>query len=159
MTLEKLGAGIDFVSDTTPAASDAIDGDVYLDTSLSPPQVKVFDATAGSFVAARVGVDWESKTPRVSEATGSTGSVTVNGSGYITGIAVSGFANSALARLKAELSIDGSTLGTCVEASANAPDDPMNASMGSIHRFESSFDVSITRSDDDPAVYVSYELD
>jgi sugar lactone lactonase YvrE len=50
MTLEKLGAGIDFVQDATPPASDAIDGDVYLDTSLSPPQVKVFDASIGSFV-------------------------------------------------------------------------------------------------------------
>jgi hypothetical protein len=50
MTLEKLGAGIDFVQDATPPASDAIDGDVYLDTSLSPPEVKVFDASTGSFV-------------------------------------------------------------------------------------------------------------
>jgi WD40 repeat protein len=48
MTLEQLGAGIDFVSDSTPA--NAADGDTFLDTSLSPPQVKVFDASVGSFV-------------------------------------------------------------------------------------------------------------
>jgi hypothetical protein len=48
MTLEQLGAGIDFVSDTTP--TNATDGDTFLDTSLSPPQVKVFDASVGSFV-------------------------------------------------------------------------------------------------------------
>jgi hypothetical protein len=48
MTLEQLGAGIDFVSDTPPA--NAADGDTFLDTSLSPPQVKVFDASIGSFV-------------------------------------------------------------------------------------------------------------
>jgi sugar lactone lactonase YvrE len=48
MTLEQLGAGIDFVSDTPP--TNATDGDTLLDTSLSPPQVKVFDASIGSFV-------------------------------------------------------------------------------------------------------------
>jgi sugar lactone lactonase YvrE len=48
MTLEQLGAGIDFVSDTTP--TNATDGDTFLDTSLSPPQVKVFDASIGAFV-------------------------------------------------------------------------------------------------------------
>jgi sugar lactone lactonase YvrE len=48
MTLEQLGAGIDFVSDTPP--TNATDGDTFLDTSLSPPQVKVFDGGVGSFV-------------------------------------------------------------------------------------------------------------
>jgi hypothetical protein len=48
MTLDQLGAGIDFVADTPPA--NAADGDTLLDTSLSPPQVKVFDASVGSFI-------------------------------------------------------------------------------------------------------------
>jgi hypothetical protein len=50
MTLDKLGGGIDFVQDATPPASDAVDGDLYVDTSLSPPQVKVFDAGAATFI-------------------------------------------------------------------------------------------------------------
>jgi sugar lactone lactonase YvrE len=48
MTLEQLGAGIDFVSDSPP--TNATDGDTFLDTSLSPPQVKVFDGSLGAFV-------------------------------------------------------------------------------------------------------------
>jgi DNA-binding cell septation regulator SpoVG len=48
MTLEQLGAGVDFVSDTTP--SNAKDGDVLVDTSFSPPEVRVFDGSVGSFV-------------------------------------------------------------------------------------------------------------
>jgi hypothetical protein len=48
MTLEQIGAGIDFVSDTIP--SNPKDGDVFLDTSLAPPEVKVFDASVGAFI-------------------------------------------------------------------------------------------------------------
>lgn len=48
MTLEQLNRSVDFVADTPP--SNANDGELFLDTSLSPPQVKVFDASVGSFV-------------------------------------------------------------------------------------------------------------
>jgi DNA-binding beta-propeller fold protein YncE len=48
MALEQLNRSIDFVADSPP--SDANDGELFLDTSLSPPQVKVFDASVGSFV-------------------------------------------------------------------------------------------------------------
>jgi hypothetical protein len=67
MTLEKLGAGIDFVQDTTPAASDAIDGDVYVDTSLSPPQVKVFDGSVGSFVRPQTAQNLDQKVSNAGE--------------------------------------------------------------------------------------------
>jgi len=50
MALEQLARTVDFVQDATPSASDANDGETYLDTSLSPPRVKVFDANAGTFV-------------------------------------------------------------------------------------------------------------
>jgi hypothetical protein len=61
MTLDKLGAGIDFVQDATPPASDAVDGDLYLDTSLSPPQVKVFIASAGVFTRPQTGQNLDQK--------------------------------------------------------------------------------------------------
>jgi hypothetical protein len=48
MGLEQLNRSIDFVSDTTPSAAN--DGELFLDTSLSPPEVKVFDASVGAFV-------------------------------------------------------------------------------------------------------------
>jgi sugar lactone lactonase YvrE len=51
MALEQLNRSIDFVADSPP--SDANDGELFLDTSLSPPQVKVFDASSGSFVRPR----------------------------------------------------------------------------------------------------------
>jgi len=50
MALEQLARTVDFVQDATPSASDANDGETYLDTSLSPPRVKVFDANAGTFI-------------------------------------------------------------------------------------------------------------
>jgi len=53
MSLEQLSKTVDFVQDATPSASDANDGETYLDTSQSPPQLKVFDAGAGAFVRPR----------------------------------------------------------------------------------------------------------
>lgn len=51
MSLEQLSKTVDFVQDATP--SDANDGETYLDTSQSPPQLKVFDAGVGAFVRPR----------------------------------------------------------------------------------------------------------
>lgn len=48
MGLEQLNRSVDFVADTPP--SNANDGELFLDTSLSPPEIKVFDASVGSFV-------------------------------------------------------------------------------------------------------------
>jgi sugar lactone lactonase YvrE len=59
MTLEQLGAGIDFVSDSPPA--NATDGDTLLDTSLSPPEVKVFDGSVGSFVTPQTAQNLDQK--------------------------------------------------------------------------------------------------
>jgi len=50
MALEQLTRTVDFVQDATPSASDANDGETYLDTSLTPPRLKIFDASAGSFI-------------------------------------------------------------------------------------------------------------
>jgi len=53
MSLEQLSKTVDFVQDATPSASVANDGETYLDTSLSPPQLKVFDSSANAFVSPR----------------------------------------------------------------------------------------------------------
>jgi len=53
MSLEQLSKTVDFVQDATPSASDANDGETYLDTSQSPPQLKVFDSSANAFVRPR----------------------------------------------------------------------------------------------------------
>lgn len=50
MSLEQLTRTVDFVQDATPSASDANDGETYLDTSLTPPRLKIFDEDAGSFI-------------------------------------------------------------------------------------------------------------
>jgi len=51
MSLEQLSKTVDFVQDATP--SNANDGETYLDTSQSPPQLKVFDSSANAFVRPR----------------------------------------------------------------------------------------------------------
>lgn len=51
MSLEQLSKTVDFVQATTP--SNANDGETYLDTSLSPPRLKVFDGDANAFVSPR----------------------------------------------------------------------------------------------------------
>jgi len=51
MALEQLNRSLDFVQDTTPSTPN--DGDVWLDTSLSPPVVKVYDESVDSFVQSR----------------------------------------------------------------------------------------------------------
>lgn len=51
MSLEQLSKTVDFVQDATP--SNPNDGETFLDTSQSPPQLKVFDAGAGSFIRPR----------------------------------------------------------------------------------------------------------
>jgi hypothetical protein len=117
MTLEKLGAGIDFVSDTTPAASDAVDGDLFLDTSLSPPEVKVFDSSVSGFIRpqtaqnldrrlSEAAVDWSSKTPVTEIGAASTPNedvIIVSGSGYMTQIK----ANNDAPDFSIRLEIDG----------------------------------------------------
>jgi hypothetical protein len=170
MTLEQLGAGIDFVSDSPPA--DATDGDTFMDTSLSPPQVKVFDGSVGSFIrpqtaqnldqqvssagatqsdiisgvnAANSGIDWSSKTPKISGG-GATSSgetvVSVTGSGFILGL---GFSSDS--RLDSpRIVIDGAQIfNNIIEdigaQETNASFRNFGVNVNSIFRFESSFEV------------------
>jgi sugar lactone lactonase YvrE len=51
MALTPVSNTVEFVQDTVP--STANDGDSWLDTSLSPPRLKIFDADAGGFVEPR----------------------------------------------------------------------------------------------------------
>jgi hypothetical protein len=148
MTLEQLGAGVDFVSDTTPAASDATDGDLYLDTSLSPPQAKVFDANIGSFVRPRVGVDWASKTPDAGEAFDDFFSV--NGSGYLIGI----YPVSIQTDTDAGVNIDGVKV---LDITLTFESEGYTSSPSLLHRFESSFEITVTGADGQCGV--AYVLD
>jgi len=51
MALTPISNSVEFVQDTVPTT--AADGDSWLDTSLSPPRLKIFDASAGSFIEPR----------------------------------------------------------------------------------------------------------
>jgi hypothetical protein len=148
MTLEKLSGGVSFVQNTAPPASDAVDGDVFIDTSESPPQPKVFDASAGTFVQPQAGIDWARKTPQI-DAISNGGSLTVSGSGYIFAVVTDvGFQDADF-----ELSIDGAVLTTTViasDASSQANAMPLH------HRFNSSFTLNDTASG---GVVVTYVLD
>jgi len=51
MALTPISNSVEFVQDSVPTT--AADGDSWLDTSLSPPRLKVFDSSAGAFVEPR----------------------------------------------------------------------------------------------------------
>jgi hypothetical protein len=51
MTLTPISNSVEFVQDSVPTT--AVDGDSWLDTSLSPPRLKVFDDAVGAFVEPR----------------------------------------------------------------------------------------------------------
>jgi len=51
MALTPISNSVEFVQDTVP--STATDGDSWLDTSLSPPRLKVFDSSVGGFIEPR----------------------------------------------------------------------------------------------------------
>jgi len=51
MALTPISNSVEFVQDSVPTT--AADGDSWLDTSLSPPRLKVFDGSAGTFVEPR----------------------------------------------------------------------------------------------------------
>jgi hypothetical protein len=149
MTLEKLSGGVDFVQDTAPPASDAVDGDVFLDTSETPPQLEVFDASVGAFVRPQTGIDWNNKTPQA-DRIGNFNTLSVSGSGYIIGVtplAPNGDAG-------IDLTIDGTSISTGVQLIEDA--DGVGASIAFYHRFESSFTVDETTGG---VVVVSYVLD
>jgi hypothetical protein len=171
MGLEQLNRSVDFVADSPP--SNANDGELFLDTSLSPPQVKVFDASVGSFVrpqtaqnldqpvsnagatqseitagvnAADTGIDWASKTPQVDSPAGR---VSVTGSGYLIGISV----NNAGRTFSVDIDIDGNVIQSDLTVFDNP--DGAASSIPLFHRFGSSFEVNPT----DTGVIVTYVLD
>jgi hypothetical protein len=149
MTLEKLSGGVDFVQDTAPPASDAVDGDVFLDTSLSPPEIKVFDASVGSFVRPQTGIDWNNKTPQADQI-GNNNTLSISGSGYIIGVTPA-LGNS---ESQIDLTIDGTSISAGVRVVAAADDAAVSIPL--YHRFESSFTVAEISGGE---VVVSYVLD
>jgi hypothetical protein len=136
MALEQLNRSVDFVSDTPPTAADANDGDTFLDTSLSPPRIKVFDGSAGAFVRPQAGVEFQNTAPRTDFF--GQGGVSVSGSGYVISLQAD-LAGSATAEI--DLSIDGSPVigGIIVQ---NGSED-LAGSVGLLHRFESSFEAKL----------------
>jgi hypothetical protein len=138
MSLEQLNRSVDFVSDTAPAAADANDGETFLDTSLSPPRVKVFNDSAGAFVTPQVGrgVEFQNKVPRADFV--GVDSVDVSGSGYLISIQAD-LQVSTTAEI--DVLIDGSILfdGIFIQ---NGTEDFAN-SVSLFHRFESGFEVSL----------------
>jgi hypothetical protein len=149
MTLEKLSGGVDFVQDTAPPASDAVNGDVFLDTSETPPRLKVFDASVGGFVRPQTGIDWNNKIPQA-DRIGNNNTLSISGSGYIIGVTplvTNGDAN-------IDLTIDGTSISTGVRLVFDR--DGVGASIAFYHRFESSFTVDETGNGE---VVVSYVLD
>jgi hypothetical protein len=150
MTLEKLSGGVDFVQDTAPPASDAVDGDVFLDTSDTPPRLEVFDASAGAFVRPQTGIDWNNKTPQADRIT-NTNQLSVSGSGYIVGVAPD-FAGSITTNF--ELAIDGTSIIGNVQIESDTIDGGVSFPL--YHRFESSFTINETASGE---VIITYVLD
>lgn len=156
MTLEKLGAGIDFVQDTPPAASDAVDGDTFLDTSATPPQIKVFDATAGSFVRPQVGIDWARKTPKIDEVAAG-GTLSVSGAGYLIGIFPTDYQSGYDGRVD-PLKLDGTDLlGTSRSLELGDGSAQGGSALNFFHRFDNSLEV--TEDSTSAVIQVSYVLD
>lgn len=84
MGLTKLAQSLDFVQDTTPSSPK--DGDIWLDTSLSSPQMKVYDDSSESFVQPRSIENLDSK---VSDAGASQTDIKTAVDNSTTGSAVS----------------------------------------------------------------------
>jgi len=186
MSLEQLSKTVDFVQDATP--SNANDGETYLDTSLSPPRLKVFDSSANAFVKPRsvqnldakvsnVGVDWSSKTPKSSTSSDvSVGDfetatlVSVSGAGYVTRAVVRGSKDSQF--FTGNLVIDGTRLvtknmnadvnrGVGERSTGSQTTDTMVTYEGII-RFDSSFRIELESTDRNAIVgagEVEYVLD
>jgi len=149
MALTPISTNVEFVQDNVP--STAADGDSWLDTSLSPPRLKVFDSSAGAFVEPRsirnldtkvssAGVDWSSKTPKATRGSSSSPAniISVSGSGYLLGLSA---ISDDSGRVKVNVKIDGTVvMGDTVFGGASGQGSGF-AYVPMIHRFESSFTV------------------
>jgi len=163
MSLEQLSKTVDFVQDATP--SNANDGETYLDTSLSPPRLKVFDSSVGGFVEPRsiqnldapvseAAVDWSSKSAE-SEIVGSASTVTVSGSGYLIYVGPRVFSAD---DCQAVVTIDGTQVFDEIVQQVNSDGNvPQNMSM--LYRFESSLEVQETAGSADSRLRFNYVLD
>jgi hypothetical protein len=179
MALEQLNRSIDFVSDSPP--SNANDGELFLDTSLAPPEIKVFDASIGSFVrpqtaqnldqkvsnagdknsqseitsavnAAGTGIDWSTKTPRFDSGSGFS-----SGTGAVISVSGSGYITFIRSNSldDAILSIDGTT-NTPISGENNIIKES-NVSL--LFRFDSSFELRDDDSNNSVNFGVAYVLD
>jgi len=169
MALTPISNTVEFVQDTVPTT--ATDGDSWLDTSLSPPRLKVFDDAVGGFIEPRsvqnldakvsaAGVNWASKTPKsdiISAAAGTTFSI--SGSGYILSLTPDDIDSNSTASV--DVDIDGTTVATNLilssGLSSSSPDTAFagGTAVSVIWRFDSS--VNITASGG--SARVSYVLD
>jgi hypothetical protein len=124
-----------------------VDGDVFLDTSETPPRLEVFDASVGAFVRPQTGIDWNNKVPQADQI-GNSNTLSVSGSGYIIGVTP----DLAFSDANIDLSIDGASISVSLRLSAS----DTGASVPLYHRFESSFTVAENGGGE---VVVTYVLD
>jgi sugar lactone lactonase YvrE len=159
MTLEQLAAGIDFVSDTPPA--NAGDGDTFLDTSLNPPQVKVFDGSVSSFVRPQTAQNLDQKVSNAGAGIKISGAFDVTNAELLTSFFVGSQDSSAndiaVSPDGSSLYIIGRTTTSIYQYSLSAPFDVSTASLSS------SFDIGsedgipkdVTFGDDGSSMYVT----
>jgi len=167
MALTPISNSVEFVQDSVPTA--ATDGDSWLDTSLSPPRLKVFNDAAGGFIEPRsvqnldakvsaAGVNWASKTPKSDIVPVGT-TFSISGSGYILSLTPDGININSTTSVNVD--IDGTTVTTGLllsTGSGNPNADEEHAggtAVSVIWRFDSS--VNITASGG--SARVSYVLD
>jgi len=167
MALTPISNSVEFVQDSVPTA--ATDGDSWLDTSLSPPRLKVFDDAVGGFIEPRsvqnldakvsaAGVNWASKTPKSDRINAGT-TFSISGSGYILSLTPDGIFPGSVS---VDVDIDGTAVATglvVADGSANSNADEEHAggaAVSVIWRFDSS--VAVTENGGGTA-RVNYVLD
>jgi len=159
MALTPISNTVEFVQDTVPTT--ATDGDSWLDTSLSPPRLKVFDDAVGGFIEPRsvqnldvkvsdAGVNWASKTPK-SDVVSAGSTFSISGSGYLLSVTAQTGLN---VDSSVKIDIDGTTVASEIDIGFI---DPGAASPAFIWRFDSS--ASITEKFANRSVRIHYVLD
>jgi len=168
MALTPISNTVEFVQDTVPTT--ATDGDSWLDTSLSPPRLKVFDDAVGGFIEPRsvqnldvkvsdAGVNWASKTPKSDIVSVGT-TFSISGSGYILSLTPDVIS---IERTSVNVDIDGAAVASgllVADGNTTFNSDEKHAggaAVSVIWRFNSS--VSITETENVSDVRVNYVLD
>lgn len=128
MVLQEIGGGgYDYAQSSTPSSAEI--GETWLDSTVSPPQSKVYNGSSwvstdamqkvidnvDTPISSVGGVSWANKTPQVEQSTlqsfvtnSTTTMVSISGSGYVTEIQIT--ASTPFGLLKGDIKIDGSSI-------------------------------------------------